>query len=162
MESAKYHMIYIVTNSKLKFGIIFVLTITLMIATAILGSNFSNSIFAFSNKYSTQERYDSGVKDGKKDCLNGSNTSAYQQSGAYLGHSKYYQQGYDDTVANCGGGGNTGHGNNNYGYNDGTLYSDSHDKNQAQGQVSNQKPLCVTVFGSCNTTSGQAQTPRTK
>jgi hypothetical protein len=55
-----------------------------MIATTILGSGYSNSIFGFSNKYSTQERYDSGVRDGNKDCLNGSNTSAYPHSGAYM------------------------------------------------------------------------------
>jgi uncharacterized membrane protein len=108
---------------------------------------------AFSNKYSYKERYDSGLKDGNKDCQTGADTASYQQSSIYLGHSKYYQQGYDTAVANC----NGGHGNNNYGYNDGTLYTDSHDRNQAQGQTSTQKPLCVTVFGSCNTTSGQSQ-----
>jgi hypothetical protein len=134
-------------------------TLVLITITTIvlMGGVLTQSANAFSNKYSTQERYDSGVRDGNKDCQSGADTVAYQSSAKYLGHSKYYQQGYDDTVANCGGGGGGHHGNNNYGYNDGTLYTDSHDRNQAQGQVSNQKPLCVTVFGSCNTTSGQSQ-----
>lgn len=92
---------HILTHSKPTFRIIFVLTITFMISTAIIYNGFSNSIFAFSNKYSKQERYNSGVRDGNKDCQNGSDTAAYQSSPQYLGHSKYYQQGYDDTVNKC-------------------------------------------------------------
>ncbi len=156
MKNSKYHMMYlqpqILTNSKLKFGIIFGLTTTLMIATVLLCSGF-NSIFAFSNKFSNQERYDSGVRDSNKDCLNDSNTSAYRQSGAYLGHSKYYQQRYDDTIANCGGGGNDNQNTTQY-YNQN---QDSNNNLQSQGQVTTQKPLCVTVFGRCNTASGKTQ-----
>jgi hypothetical protein len=100
MKNAKYQMIYlkpnIPTHSNLKFGTILALTTILIIATALLSS--TSQVMGFSNKYSTSERYDSGVRDGNRDCQNGSDTTAYQQSGAYLGHSKYYQKGYDDTV----------------------------------------------------------------
>lgn len=108
------------------------------------------SASAFSNKYTTQERYDSGVRDGNRDCQNGSDTTAYQQSAEYLGHSKYYQQGYDDTVSKCGlvNVNNSSHDNHN---------QNSYNRDEAQGQTSTQKPFCVTVFGSCNTTSGQSQ-----
>jgi hypothetical protein len=99
-----FHKSNISTHSKLKLRTIFVLPVTLVIATVILSSGFSHSIFAFSNKYSNQERYDSGVRDGNKACNQGLDATAisnYQQSSTYLGHSKYYQQGYDDTVNNC-------------------------------------------------------------
>jgi hypothetical protein len=95
------HKYDIPIHSKLKFAIIFVLPVTLIIAPALLGSVFSNSVFAFSNKYSDNQRYDSGVRDGNKDCQNGSDTAAYQQSSKYLKHSTLYQQGYDDTVNKC-------------------------------------------------------------
>jgi hypothetical protein len=75
-----------------------------VIATVILSSGFSHSIFAFSNKYSNQQRYDSGVRDGNIACNQGLDANAiseYQQSSRYLGHFKYYQHGYDDTVNNC-------------------------------------------------------------
>ena len=42
--------------------------------------------------------------DGNQDCKAGTDANAiadYQQSSAYLGNSKYYQQGYDDTTNNC-------------------------------------------------------------
>jgi hypothetical protein len=130
-------------------------TIALVILTIVFLPTVVTNVSAFSNKDSTQERYDSGIRDGNKDCQNGSDTAAYKQSGAYLGHSKYYQQGYDDTVASCSGSGDntpglqyTSHDNHN---------QNSYNREQSQGQVTTQKPLCVTVFGSCNTTSGESQ-----
>jgi hypothetical protein len=155
MKNAKYYMMYIkpniLTNSKLKFGIIFVLTTTLMIAMFLVGGGFSNSIFAFSNKYSTHEHYDSGVRDGNKDCQNGLDTSAYKQSGAYLWHSKYYQQGYEDTVASCDSDGDNIPGLQYTSYDN---YNQKY-REQAPSQGTTQKPLYITVFGSCNTTSGE-------
>ncbi len=41
------------------------------------------------------------VRDGNKDCNNGIDTLAYQSSPEYLGHSKCYQQGYNDAVNKC-------------------------------------------------------------
>jgi hypothetical protein len=61
-----FHKSNISTHSKFKFRMIFVLPATLMIATAILSNGFSHSIFAFSNKYSKQERYDSRSEMGLK------------------------------------------------------------------------------------------------
>ncbi len=72
-----------------------------MISTVLLGNGFSNSIFAFSNTYSNPQMYDSGVRDGNRDCQSGADIPRYQQSAEYRGHSKYYKQGYDDTVNKC-------------------------------------------------------------
>jgi hypothetical protein len=152
MKNAKYQMIYlkptIPTHLKLKFGTILALTTILIIATALLSS--TSQVMGFSNKYSISERYDSGVRDGNRDCQNGSDTTAYQSSSAYLRHSKYYQKGYDNTVASCGSGGGGSDIQN-------AILNNHDNRDQNQGQSSTQKPFCLTVFGNCTTLNGQTQ-----
>jgi hypothetical protein len=67
--------------SKITFGLLFVLF------------NYgSHTNHAFARKLTTPERYNSGYKDGSRDCLKGNNVvSNYRESSLYINHSQLYR-----------------------------------------------------------------------
>jgi hypothetical protein len=100
--SIKNKTMKIITDySKITFGLLFVLTTTLIIPIDLFNyGSHTNHVFA--RKLTTQERYNSGYKDGSRDCLKGNNVvSNYKESSSYINHSQLYQQGYDQAVKDC-------------------------------------------------------------
>jgi hypothetical protein len=86
-----------IKNKNTKFLI--ALTILMMIMTTV-GLFSHQTAFAFSNKYDSGQRYDSGYKDGcdniKKQGLDGVDidmATKYRDSYTYRHHSQFYQQG---------------------------------------------------------------------
>jgi hypothetical protein len=98
----KNKTMHIITDySKITFGIVFLLTTTLMLPIDLLNYG-SHTNQAFARKLTIQERYNSGYKDGSKDCLKGDDVvSHYRESSSYINHSQLYQQGYDQAVKDC-------------------------------------------------------------
>jgi hypothetical protein len=143
-----------------------IIVIALGLAIAVFASHNESSISAH-RILTVQERYDSGYNDSAKYCGSGADIiDTYRHSSKYLNHSHLYQQGFDKAaLTDC----------------SKTLYTQNNSSQQPiqnnasqqpiqnntspttptptnnQGQANNQKVICVTVYGNCGTSSGQAQ-----
>jgi hypothetical protein len=143
-----------------------IIVIALGLAIAVFASHNESSISAH-RILTVQERYDSGYNDSAKYCGFGADIiDTYRHSSKYLNHSHLYQQGFDKAaLTDC----------------SKTLYTQNNSSQQPiqnnasqqpiqnntspttptptnnQGQANNQKVICVTVYGNCGTSSGQAQ-----
>jgi hypothetical protein len=143
-----------------------IIVIALGLAIAVFASHNESSISAH-RILTVQERYDSGYNDSAKYCGSGADIiDTYRHSSKYLNHSHLYQQGFGKAaLTDC----------------SKTLYTQNNSSQQPiqnnasqqpiqnntspttptptnnQGQANNQKVICVTVYGNCGTSSGQAQ-----
>jgi NADH:ubiquinone oxidoreductase subunit 3 (subunit A) len=144
-----------------------IMVIVIISTIVLMGVNIITPINA--KKLSDQQRYDSGWKDGARDCGNSDVINSYIQSSAYLGHSDLYHQGYKAAAYDC------GNNNNNYpsshynsvsspstdnqnGYSQNDNNNNNNNRNQAQGQTNSQKVICIVAVGTCGgATSGQSE-----
>jgi hypothetical protein len=143
-----------------------IIVIALGLAIAVFASHNENFVSAH-RILTVQERYDSGYNDGAKYCGSGADIiDTYRHSSKYLNHSHLYQQGFGKAaLTDC----------------SKTLSTQNNASQQPiqnnasqqpiqnntspttptptnnQGQANNQKVICVTVYGNCGTSSGQAQ-----
>jgi hypothetical protein len=143
-----------------------IIVIALGLAIVVFASNNEN--FVSAHKILTvQERYDSGYNDGAKYCGSGADIiDTYTHSSKYLNHSHLYQQGFDKAaLMDCSKTLST--------QNNASQPPIQNNASQPpiqnntspptptptnkQGQANNQKVICVTVYGNCGTSSGQAQ-----
>lgn len=151
---------------ELKPTLIITIAIIMVIATT------SQGVYASSKHLTDDQRYNSGYKDGIKDCGQSDVVYQYKQSSAYLGHSDLYQQGYDDGSQHCyTNNDNPSYGNTNPGGSDITHYSkvsgnnnqnadnsNQDNRNQPQAESNKQKVICIVAIGTCGgATSGQSQ-----
>jgi len=139
-----------------------IMIMVIISAIVLMGGNI---ISVNAKKLSDQQRYDSGWKDGSRDCGNSDVINSYIQSSAYLGHSDLYHQGYKAAAYNCGNGDNNNYPSSHYssvsapsdnqnGY---SQNDNNNNRNQAQGQTNTQKVVCIIAIGTCPTTSGQSE-----
>jgi hypothetical protein len=143
-----------------------IIVIALGLAIAVFASHNENFVSAH-RILTVQERYDSGYNDGAKYCGSGADIiDTYTHSSKYLNHSHLYQQGFDKAaLMDCSKTLST--------QNNASQPPIQNNASQPpiqnntspptptptnkQGQANNQKVICVTVYGNCGTSSGQAQ-----
>jgi hypothetical protein len=145
------------TNTKIVLAII--ATIVVMSTIAV------QSGFAFSDRYSPQQRFSSGYQDGMNMCGDQAQVIQYKHSSEYRGHSDDYHHGFFSGSHNCqaaddvGANGVIGDGNGNQGQSTPTQFSkitanspdnsNQNNRDQNQGQSNNQKSTCIGIcYGS--------------
>jgi hypothetical protein len=123
--------------------------------------------FAFSDRYSSQQRFSSGYQDGMNMCGDQAQVIQYKHSAEYRGHSDDYHHGFFSGSHNCqaaddvGSNGIIGDGNGNQGQSTPTQFSkitansptdnsnNQNNRDQNQGQSNNQKSTCIGIcYGS--------------
>ncbi len=134
-----------------------IIVIALGLAIAVFASHNENFVSAH-RILTVQERYDSGYNDGAKYCGSGADIiDTYRHSSKYLNHSHLYQQGFDKAaLTDCSKTLSTQNNTPQPPIQNNTSPTTPTPPNK-QGQANNQKLLCITVYGNCGASSGQAQ-----
>jgi hypothetical protein len=138
-----------------------------IIAVVVMSTIAVQSGFAFSDRYSAQQRFSSGYQDGMNMCNNQAQIIQYKHSAEYRGHSDDYHHGFFSGSHNCqaandvDANGIIGDGNGNQGQSTPTQFSkitansptdnsnNQNNRDQNQGQSNNQKSTCIGIcYGS--------------